>query len=114
GSARGQMQECTAGKFHFESSLSLYFTRPPRRRGKLSLCVRAGRQAHREHRAPTRLARHAPSPSSYGRAHGRLLSLTRRQVADSVTASSVVIHVRRLVRLAERPAADRVAACVSK
>src|SRR5262249_50318333 len=25
-----------------------------------------------------------------------------------------VIHVRRLVRLAERPAADRVAACVSK
>src|SRR5262249_20399353 len=106
--------ECTAGKFHFESSLSLYFTRPPRRRGKLSLCVRAGRQAHREHRAPTRLARHAPSPSSYRPADGRLLSLTRPPVPSDLTPPSGVNHVRRLVRLAERPAADRVAACVSK
>jgi acyltransferase-like protein len=39
------------GEVSFRTSLSLHFTRPPRRRCKLSLCVRAGRQAHGEHRA---------------------------------------------------------------
>src|SRR5262249_25727613 len=55
----------------FLTSLSLFSARPPRRRGKLSLCVRAGRPAHRKHRALADLARksyprHQASPLSGG------------------------------------------------
>src|SRR5262249_59134782 len=58
GSAGGQVQKLSAGKFHFEppSLTSSSIISPARQ--VMALCVRADPQAHGKHPAPTPLARH--------------------------------------------------------
>src|SRR5262245_47171751 len=62
------MEKLSAGKFHFESSLSgLVPQSPPRRRRLWRLCVRAARQTHGKDRSFARLARHGHVATHHAR-----------------------------------------------
>src|SRR5262245_9574305 len=67
GSACGQMQKLSAGKFHFEPPSSSHYSMTSSARQLWCLCVRAARQTHRKHRALARLARHGDVPAHHAR-----------------------------------------------
>src|SRR5262245_24160738 len=67
GSACGQMQKLSAGKFHFEPPSSSHYSMTSSARQLWCLCVRAARQTHRKHRALARLARRGDVPAHHAR-----------------------------------------------